>query len=146
MEYHFVKLNVNGTYLSLVDPTQKSRFMCFRDKKIADKCIEYVSSFRARRGVWPSFDMSTGMKKIEDSTAKLRTPEQVMRYLEIETYDFETIDQIAARTNTSFYCVLRFHSALVDNIESLDMSGQEMDPIVDEAAYRDLLEYKLKCE
>ena len=64
MEYHFVKLNVNGTYLSLVDPTQKSRFMCFRDKKIADKCIEYVSSFRARRGVWPSFDMSTGMKKI----------------------------------------------------------------------------------
>ena len=146
MEYHFVKLNVNGTYLSLVDPTQKSRFICFRDKKIAIKCIEYVSSFRARRGVWPSFDMSNGTKKIENPIAKLRTPEQVMRYLEIETYDFETIDQIAARTNTSFYCVLRFHSALVDNIESLDMSGQEMDPIVDEAAYRDLLEYKLKCE
>ena len=146
MEYHFVKLNVNGTYLSLVDPTQKSRFICFRDKKIANKCIEYVSSFRARRGVWPSFDMSNGTKKIENPIAKLRTPEQVMRYLEIETYDFETIDQIAARTNTSFYCVLRFHSALVDNIESLDMSGQEMDPIVDEAAYRDLLEYKLKCE
>ena len=146
MEYHFIKLNVNGTYLSLVDPTQKSRFMCFRDKKIADKCVEYVSSFRARRGVWPSFDMSSRRKKIESSNLKIRTPEQVGRYLEIETYDFQTIDQIAARTNTSFFCILRFDCDTIDNMESINISGQEMDAIVDEAAYRDLLEYKLKCE
>jgi hypothetical protein len=41
---------------------------------------------------------------------------------------------------------LRFDSVTNNNIEALDMSGQEMDAIVDEAAYRDLLEYKLKCE
>ena len=146
MEYHFVKLNVNGTYLSLVDPTQKSRFVCFSNKQTADKCVKYVSLFRARRGVWPSFDMSSRRKKIESSIVKLRTPEQVMRYLEIETYDFKTIDQIAARTNTSFFCVLRFDYDTNDNIESINISGQEMDAIVDEAAYRDLLEYKLKCE
>ena len=146
MEYHFIKLNVNGTYLSLVDPSHKSRFICFRDKPTAGKCVEYVSSFRARHGVWPSFDMTQRKKKIESSSAKLRTPEQVMRYLEVDTYDLDTVDRIAARTNTSFYCVLRFDSVTTDNIEALDMSGQEMDAIVDEAAYRDLLEYKLKCE
>jgi|TARA_B110000240_G_scaffold119126_1_gene133362 hypothetical protein len=146
MEYHFIKLNVNGTYLSLVDPSHKSRFICFRDKPTAGKCVEYVSSFRARHGVWPSFDMTQRKKKIESSSAKLRTPEQVMRYLEVDTYDLDTVDSIAARTNTSFYCVLRFDSVTNNNIEALDMSGQEMDAIVDEAAYRDLLEYKLKCE
>jgi|TARA_B110000977_G_scaffold5332_1_gene7592 hypothetical protein len=146
MEYHFIKLNVNGTYLSLVDPSHKSRFICFRDKPTAGKCVEYVSSFRARHGVWPSFDMTQRKKKIESSSAKLRTPEQVMRYLEVDTYDLDTVDRIAARTNTSFYCVLRFDSVTNNNIEALDMSGQEMDAIVDEAAYRDLLEYKLKCE
>ncbi len=146
MEYHFVKLNVNGTYLSLVDPVHKSRFICFRDKQTAGQCVDYVSSFRARHGVWPSFDMTQRKKKIESSSAKLRTPEQVMRYLEVDTYDYDTINRIAARTNASFYCVLRFDSVTIDNIEALDMSGQEMDAIVDEAAYRDLLEYKLKCE
>ena len=146
MEYHFIKLNVNGTYLSLVDPSHKSRFICFRDKPTAGKCVEYVSSFRARHGVWPSFDMTQRKKKIESSSAKLRTSEQVMRYLEVDTYDLDTVDCIAARTNTSFYCVLRFDSVTNNNIEALDMSGQEMDAIVDEAAYRDLLEYKLKCE
>ena len=146
MEYHFIKLNVNGTYLSLVDPSHKSRFICFRDKPTAGKCVEYVSSFRARHGVWPSFDMTQRKKKIESSSAKLRTPEQVMRYLEVDTYDLDTVDSIAARTNTSFYCVLRFDSVTNNNIEALDMSGQEMDAIVDDFAYRDLLEYKLKCE
>jgi hypothetical protein len=69
-----------------------------------------------------------------------------MRYLEIESYDFNTINEIAARSNVSFYSVLRFETTDFTNIESISMSGQEMDPIVDEAAYRDLLEYKLKCE
>ena len=90
--------------------------------------------------------MTQRKKKIESSSAKLRTSEQVMRYLEVDTYDLDTVDRIAARTNTSFYCVLRFDSVTNNNIEALDMSGQEMDAIVDEAAYRDLLEYKLKCE
>ncbi len=51
MEYHFVKLTVNGTYLSLVDPMHKPRFICFKERETAGKCVEYVSSFRARHGV-----------------------------------------------------------------------------------------------
>jgi hypothetical protein len=145
MEFHFVKLNVNGTYLSLVDPASKPRFICFSEKEKAYDCINYVASFRSRYGVWPCFDMSRGQRTLQsNTTVKLRTPEQVKRYLDLETYDFNTIDRIATRTNASFYCVLRFETEMIQNIESISMAGQEMDAVVDEDAYRDLLEFSLK--
>lgn len=145
MEFHFVKLNVNGTYLSLVDPASKPRFICFSEKEKAYDCINYVASFRSRYGVWPCFDMSRGQRTLQSNTiVKLRTPEQVKRYLDLETYDFNTIDRIATRTNASFYCVLRFETEMIQNIESISMAGQEMDAVVDEDAYRDLLEFSLK--
>lgn len=145
MDFHFVKLNVNGTYLSLVDPTSKPRFICFSEKEKAYDCINYVASFRSRYGVWPCFDMSRGQRTLQSNTiVKLRTPEQVKRYLDLETYDFNTIDRIATRTNASFYCVLRFETEMIQNIESISMAGQEMDAVVDEDAYRDLLEFSLK--
>ena len=145
MEFHFVKLNVNGTYLSLVDPASKPRFICFSEKEKAYDCINYVASFRSRYGVWPCFDMSRGQRTLQsNTTVKLRTPEQVKRYLDLETYDFNTIDRIATRTNASFYCVLRFETEMIQNIESVSMAGQEMDAVVDEDAYRDLLEFSLK--
>jgi hypothetical protein len=145
MEFHFVKLNVNGTYLSLVDPSSKTRFVCFAEKEKANACVDYVSKFRSKHGVWPCFDMSSGSRKLKSNTGvKIRTPEQVKRYLEIETYDFNTIDKIARRTNSSFYCVLQFDTADLGNIESISMSGQEMDAIVDEDAFRNLLDINLE--
>jgi len=68
----------------------------------------------------------------------------VKQYLEIDTYDFNTIDLIASRSNVSFYNVLRFNTIDAGNVESIDMSGQEMDAVVDENAYRDILEFSLK--
>tara|TARA_B110000305_G_C19455427_1_gene650617 strand:+ start:178 stop:618 length:441 start_codon:yes stop_codon:yes gene_type:complete len=144
MEFHFVKLNVNGTYLSLVDPAHKPRLICFQDKRLVYKCVDYVSLFRSKHGVWPSFDMSKNKRKLESVSIKSRTPEQVKQYLEIDTYDFNTIDVIATRSNISFYNVLRFDTVNVGNIESIDMSGQEMDAVVDDFLYRDLLEFNLK--
>jgi hypothetical protein len=147
MEFHFVKLNVNGTYLSLVDPMEKSRFICFSDKGKAHECVEYVSIFRSKHGVWPCFDMSKRRRQFESKTGvKLRTPDQIKRYLDVETYDLGTIDRIAKRTNSSFYCILHFETEDLGSTESISMSGQEMDAVVDEDAFRDLLEYKLKCE
>ena len=144
MEFHFVKLNVNGTYLSLVDPAMKPRFICFSSHETANKCVKYVSTFRSKHGVWPCFDMSKGQRKLESSSVKTRTPEQIERYIDLETYDMNTIDRIASRTNSSFYCILHFETEDIGNLESISMSGQEMDAIVDEHAYRDLLEYNLK--
>src|SRR5210317_1515812 len=79
MEFHFVKLNVNGTYLSLVDPASKPRFICFTEQEKAHECINYVASFRSRYGVWPCFDMSKGQRKLEsNTTVKLRTSEAIL--------------------------------------------------------------------
>ncbi len=144
MEFHFVKLNVNGSYLSLVDPSSKPRFICFSEKKKALDCVNYVATFRSKHGVWPSFDMSKKNRKLESVIIKERTPEEVKQYLEIDTYDFNTIDLIASRSNVSFYNVLRFNTIDAGNVESIDMSGQEMDAVVDEDAYRDILEFSLK--
>ena len=145
MEFHFIKLNVNGTYLTLVDPLSKPRYICFSDRTRARECVNYVSLFRSKYGVWPCFDMSKRSRKLESNThVKQRTPEQVKRYLDIETYDFNTIDRIASRTNASFYCVLRFETEDIENTESISMSGQEMDAVVDDIAYRNLMNFSLK--
>lgn len=128
MEFHFIKLNVNGTHLSLVDPSSKSRFVCFPDVQNANKCVDYVSSFRSRHGVWPSFDMSKETRKIKSvAEANARTPEEIRRYLEIETYDFNTIDRMASRSNVSFYCVLAFDTVNMSTSETISMTGREMD-------------------
>ena len=145
MEFHFVKLNVNGTYLSLVDPASKSRFVCFTDKQLASQCIDYVCTFKSTHGVWPCFDMSQARRKIQSNTnVKLKTVQQLKRYLEVETYDFSTIDQIAKRSNVSFYCVLHFDAQIAESREIINMRGQEMDGEADDANYRDMLNLSLK--
>ena len=65
MDFHFIKLNYNGTYLSLVDPNSKSRFVCFAEKDMAMKCVDYAAEFRARNRIWPSLDMSSENRKLE---------------------------------------------------------------------------------
>jgi hypothetical protein len=145
MEFHFVKLNVNGTYLRLVDPSSKPRYMCFAEKPVADQCVQYVADFRSRHGIWPSFDMSSSNRKIETKLdAKPRTPEQVSRYLELETYDFHTIDEIACRTNVSFYCVLNFDTIVTNNSENMSFSGQEMDGDADHDKFVEWMNFNLK--
>jgi len=145
MEFHFIKLNVNGAHLSLVDPSSKSRFVCFSDVNNANKCVDYVAKFRSTHGVWPSFDMSQEKRKIKSVTGvKLRTPEEVKRYIDIESYDFYTIDRMACRANVSFYCVLHFDTMATGTSESISMTGQEMDGEATLSTYIDWLNLNLK--
>lgn len=147
MEFYFVKLNVNGGYLSLVDPNCKTRYMCFSDKDSVNKCMYYISNFRSRHGIWPSFDMSENRRKLEaKNNVKTRSVDQVTRYLDIETYDFNTIDRIAERANVSFYCVLTFDSMTNGVEEVIQMSGQEMDGVVDPVKYTQWLDLSLKTK
>lgn len=145
MAFHFIKLNVNGTHLSLVDPSSKSRFICFPDRNNANLCVDYVASFRSRHGVWPSIDMSLEKRKIKSAIGvKLRTPEEIKRYIEIESYDFNTIDRMANRCNVSFYCVLHFDTVQTDDTESITMTGQEMDGEASLDTYVDWMNISLK--
>ena len=149
MDFHFIKLNYNGTYLTLVDPNSKPRFVCFAEKEVAIKCIDYAADFRARNRIWPYLDMSSPNSKLEikeEIQFPYGTPKIIKRSLEIETFDFNTIDKIASRTNVSYYCILRFDVNFGADTESIAMSGQEMDGIAKTDDFGEWMDFSLKTK
>ena len=149
MEFHFIKLNYNGTYLSLVDPKSKSRFVCFAEKNTAMKCLEYSADFRARNRIWPSLDMSSENRKLKLNDAieyPYGPPRIIKRSLEIETFDFNTLDKISSRTNVSFYCILAFDVIFRSESESISMSGQEMDGVASPEDFGEWMDFSLKTK
>jgi len=149
MDFHFIKLNYNGTYLSLVDPNSKSRFVCFAEKDVAMKCIDYSAEFRARNRIWPRLDMTSENKKLE-LAEKVKfpygSPRIIKRSLEIETFDFNTLDKISGRSNISFYCILSFDVLFGPNSESINMTGQEMDGVANPEDFGEWMDFSLKTK
>ena len=136
------------TYLSIVDPQKKARFICFGDTKTADTFVNYVTHFRSKHGHWPNMDMSNRIATVMSKTGfKKRTPEELKKYLSLESFDYEDIEEMAKRTNISFICVTNF-AYLPDGHETqlVSFSGQEWDGEADERLYRELLEYNLKIK
>jgi hypothetical protein len=150
MEFHFVKLLHTGTYLNMVDPKQKPRFVCFAEKGTAKSYINYAADFRARTRIWPCLDMSSETRKLEVGTQisiPYGRPEQIKRYLDIETFDFGSLDKIANMTNISFYCILNFDVQYnIGDSETVTFSGQEMDGIGDPKDFGDWMDYSLKTK
>lgn len=149
MDFHFIKLNHNGTYLSLVDPKSKPRFVCFSDKDMTNNCIDYISEFRAKNRIWPSLDMSSANRKLEKEDSAIfpyGSPKMIKRSLEIDSFDLNTIDIIASRTNVSFYCILKFEVLTGDETETIYLSGQEMDGIADPDDFGKWMDFSLKTK
>lgn len=148
MDYHFIQMKPTKAFLSIVDPNKKSRFVCFNDKKTAEVFVNYVTTFRSKYGFWPNLDMSKGSNVVKSKVGfKPRSPEELREYISLDSYDYETIYNMARRTNVSFICVTEFaHIPNGEEQQLVSFSGQEWDGEADEAAYRDLLEFKLKCE
>ena len=146
--YHLIQMKPTKTYLSIVDPNKKSRFVCFSDRKTADAFIDYVTHFRSKHGHWPNMDMSNRFARVKSKSGiKKRTPEELKKYLTLQPFDYENIEEMAMRTNVSFICVTNF--AYIPNgseHQIVSFSGQEWDGQADEAAYRDLLEFNLKIK
>jgi len=146
--YHFIQMKPTKTYLSIVDPQKKSRFVCFSDTNTADTFINYVTNFRSKHGHWPNMDMSNRIASIRSGVGiKKRTPDELKKYLSIETFDYDNIEEMAKRTNVSFICVTNF-AYIPDGNETqlVSFSGQEWDGEADEVMYRDLLEFNLKVK
>jgi len=149
MEFHFVKLTHTGTYLSLVDPNSKPRFVCFYEKGTASNYIDYASNFRARNRIWPCLDMTMKQRKLEVETEisiPYGRPEQIKRYLDIETFDFGSLDKIAQKTNVSFYCILNFDVIYGDDTETMTFSGQELDGVADPGDFGEWMDFSLKTK
>ena len=147
-KFVFVQMKPTKAYLSLIDPHQKSRYVCFSNKNTADVFVHYVITFRSKHGYWPVLDMSERFKTIKSKIGvKKRTPEELMEYLEYETFDFEQIDEMSKRSNISYLHVTNF--TFIPNGEEnqiVSFSGQEWDGEADDLKYRDLLEFNLKVK
>ena len=93
-------------------------------------------------------DMSNRVTTVMSKTGfKKRTPEELKKYLSLESFDYENIEEMAKRTNISFICVTNF-AYIPDGRETqlVSFSGQEWDGEADEVLYRGLLEYNLKVK
>jgi len=150
MQFHLVKLTHTGTYLSMVDPKQKPRFVCFSEREVCREYINYAADFRARNRIWPCLDMSSDKRKLEvgtEVTIPYGRPEQIKRFLEIESFDFGSLDKIASMTNVSFYCILDFDVTYNGgDSETVRMSGQEMDGKSDPRDFGDWMDFSLKIK
>jgi hypothetical protein len=136
------------TYLSIVDPNKKSRFVCFPEKKTANTFVDYVTCFRSKHGHWPLIDMSNKVTTIRSKVGfKKRTPEELKKFLELHTFEYDNIEEMSKRTNVSFICVSSF-AYIPDGVEQqvISFSGQEWNGSADDIAYRDLLEFNLKVK
>jgi hypothetical protein len=94
--------------------------------------------------------MSSETRKLEvgtQITVPYGRPEQIKRYLDIETFDFGSLDKIANMTNISFYCILNFDVQYNNgDSETVTFSGQEMDGIGDPRDFGDWMDYSLKTK
>jgi len=136
-------------YLSMVDSSSKPRFVCFNEKNVGSKYIDYAADFRARNRIWPSLDMSKQNRKLElneEVRFPYGSPQIIKRSLEIESFDLNTINLIARRTNVSFYCVVRFNGLFDDHIETIDIAGQELDGVVSLDDFGEWMDLSLKTK
>ena len=110
---------------------------------------EYISEFRAKNRIWPSLDMSSANRKLEKEDSAIfpyGSPKMIKRSLEIDSFDLNTIDIIASRTNVSFYCILKFEVLTGDETETISLSGQEMDGIADPGDFGKWMDFSLKTK
>lgn len=148
VKYMFIKMIPTDSYLTVVDPNNKPRYVCFSNRQTADVFVDYVTNFRSIHGFWPNLDMSDRMVKVKSLVGiKKRTPEELKKYIGYEMFDYENIDEMAKRTNISFINITNF-SHLADGPEQqiIIFSGEEWDGEADDFAYRDLLEFNLKVK
>tara|TARA_B110000914_G_C15420422_1_gene426281 strand:- start:61 stop:462 length:402 start_codon:yes stop_codon:yes gene_type:complete len=133
----------------MVDSSSKPRFVCFNEKNVGSKYIDYAADFRARNRIWPSLDMSKQNRKLElneEVRFPYGSPQIIKRSLEIESFDLNTINLIARRTNVSFYCVVRFNGLFDDHIETIDIAGQELDGVVSLDDFGEWMDLSLKTK
>lgn len=143
MEFNFIKFKPTKSYLTLIDPRAKLRYVCFSNKPACEMCTGYIAKFRSVYGFFPQFDMTSKIKKIEKKEmVKERTTSDVLRFFETDTMDREALDELARLHNVSFFYVHDFEFG--DRIEDIRFKGQEVDGVANLDAYIDRMEYKLK--
>lgn len=144
MEFHFIRLKPTNGLVTIIDPKMKPRYMCFKNRISADLCVKHIAQFRAKYGIWPQMDLSSGPSNIKSPLMfKKRKPAEVEKFMEIETMDWDKLMSVGKMANASlFYC---HHFGVVPdgNMTNLSFSAQEVDLEVDPQLYLMNLELRI---
>ncbi len=140
-DFYFVSLRHVGS-ATILDGKAKSRFICFKDNKIAHNYASYISEHRAEFGKWPCVNLSMPMIPVEKVNHYFeRDSETYKGLLEVTYKNRQDLDDLSIMSGIEyFYC----HTFEYDDVMSFKMSGQEVDAVVDEMLYREMLDYSLK--
>ena len=142
MEFNLIRMKPTGGYVTVIDRKNKPRLMCFRDTQSANKCKYQLAAFRAKKGHWPDMDLSNPHTLVNPKVMKkLRHPEEILEFMEVDTIDIEDITKIAMSNNLALLYCHTFDSKLEGNMLSMEFSGQEIDMDVDNFAYIRELNY-----
>ena len=139
MEYNFIKFKPTNAFVTIVDPKSIPRYMVFKNKNTAHDCISHYANFRSEYGIWPVMDLTSKSTKIHPQLMKKkRTPKELSKFLEIETFDEDEIVSISRFAQMSIlYC--HSFSVIKDyddkSMMTVNFSGQEMDYIMDHQRY-----------
>lgn len=143
--FHFIRMKPTKGIITMTDPKDKTRAMCFQNRQTATRYMEYMSRFRSRTGRWPNLNMRESVSFVKrPDKIRYRSPEDVQRFIEIVEYDRQTIDDIARHTNLSFVYIIDFENTDEDEKGNLIFKAREIDSYVDIDLYTQNLELNLK--
>ena len=142
MEFHFIHIT-RGGYTTMTDPQGRPRMMCFKEARIARNCVRYMCRYRSSFGVWPVMNLSNPVAMIDpDVKKKMRTPQEISKYIHIEEKTKSDLDFMSLATGVSYFYCHEFEYK--DDLLRISVRGQEIDGIADQTRYKERLNYRLK--
>lgn len=143
MDFHFVKLRVNEGYITVTDTERKTRYLCFKERHTASKCLKKFAEYRATYGKWPEMNLTKKLSNIDYPIHfKVRQPKEVERFLTIETLEREQLDTLCKSTDAGFmYCHSFDMNMEKKNNVNLSFSAQDIDSIIDLESVRNTLDF-----
>lgn len=143
--FHFIRMKPTKGFITMTDPKDKTRAMCFQTRETAQRYMDYLSRFRSRTGRWPNLNMRESVSFVKrPEKIRYRPPEDVLRFMEIVEYDRERLDDIARYTNLSFVYIVDFENTDDDEKGNMIFKAREIDSYVDIDLYTQNLELNLK--
>lgn len=139
MKFHFVRMKPTRGFMTLTDPTSKTRALCFKTPEVAEKYILYLSNFRSTNGVWPNLDMTQEISVIRKKVVKARTPEEISKFMEVVVLDRDELDDLGRVHGMSFLYVIDFDT----NGLAISFKGQEIDGFANPEDYANNLELRV---
>ena len=132
MEFYFVKLRTNNTSQVITDPKNKSRYICFKSLKQANKYKQFLSKHKQKFGSWPNIDLTEHFIEVKEYKTTNKSIKYYESLFDVVTRTQRDLDVMSIKNGISyFYC----HEFNYEDLLSIKFSGQDLDGVMDEFEY-----------